>query len=1023
MGSSLAIIVPATTVAAQREREIRITARSQTLATALLDVAAKGGVELVLATATARTLAAPKIHGRYSLAEALTALLVGSGLTWRRSADGLYVIGTLARAPTESDTPAMPDILVTGRKTQNSDIRRGEDDIQPYKVWTGQDVAQSQSSDIDDFLRNRVMSNAQVGSAKQMALGSNASEVNLRGLGSGQTLVLVDGKRLPSGAAIDLTMYQADLNGIPLSAIERIEVLNSTAGGIYGPGATAGVVNVVLKRNYHGADLGLSYGLSDRGDAETKRLDARIGVSSEDGSTQLMIAASRTWGADLRTGDRNFAVNARALLLQHDATVFARHPPLSASVNIASGTGEALRFDTAYGGASLGASTTSVPASYGGVAADGGALYRSNAGLTDLSLSPDASGAARSLLTRPRLASLLVNLRHSFGDALETYGDLLLLENAGQATFRSGGEMTFWLDADAPGNPFQQPIVVSAPTPVFGATDHYRNRTVRLTTGLILTLPHAWKANVDYSLARTTIKTSSFGVDLDSTASFAATATPLAGQEAILASLLPFTRNYSTQTLRQTNLSDLTLHLAGSIAQLGGGALSLSMLAEDRRENYPAALVLVSGDAPVQRGAFDVGARSVYAELRAPLVDRVHGAAGLRGLELQLAVRYDATRSTIPESLYAAGEPTQRERADAMTYTAGLRVSPVGGVMLRASTALGFLPPLASQIGYYTDSFTSNASLLAQSAVSNLSPVSAGDFYSPIDPKRGGTTIGSEAAYSVLVGGSAHLRPERAQSLSVGMVLTPAVFQGLRLSVDYTRINKRDEIVTFHSIDPGYFLERESELQGRVIRAALTDADRAKGYTGGVVTTIDTSSFNIGRTQIDAVDLQLDYRILTETLGDFRFRAAGNWQPRLTRRNDPESAVVNSAGYADGPLTWRANGGIDWQRGPNDLGLNATYYHGYRTANSTDDAANMAESAVLQGSSRISAQVYFDAYAARRIGLPRGVGGLDELEIRFGVQNLLGHSPPIIVNAASTHYSLYGDPRLRRFELSIIGHY
>jgi iron complex outermembrane receptor protein len=185
LGSCLLTLIPAN-ASAQRGGTIRIDSKDQSLAAALLDVAAQAGIALILATPSARTLAAPKLHGRYTLDEAIAVLLARSGLTWRRSHDGTYFVTPLARAPAEGETVAMPEILVTGRRTQNSDIRRSESDIQPYKVWTSEDVAQSHSVDIDDFLRNCVTSNAQIASAAQLANGGNASEVNLRGLGSGR---------------------------------------------------------------------------------------------------------------------------------------------------------------------------------------------------------------------------------------------------------------------------------------------------------------------------------------------------------------------------------------------------------------------------------------------------------------------------------------------------------------------------------------------------------------------------------------------------------------------------------------------------------------------------------------------------------------------------------------------------------------------------------------------------------------------------------------------------------------------
>ncbi|TXC70552.1 TonB-dependent receptor [Sphingomonas ginsenosidivorax] len=993
LGLCLAIPTPANAAGAPPGRVVRLSIRNQSLAAALLDVARQAGIALVLAAPAGATRAAPKLQGRYTLQEALSQLLAGSGLTYRRSDDGTYVVLASVRAPDESEAVAIPDILVVGRKTQNTDIRRSQDDIQPYMVWTSQDIEQSHSASVDDFLRNRVTSNAQIGTAMQMVSGVR-SDADLRGLGSGQTLLLVDGRRLPGEASILVDVFQPSLGAIALSAIERVEVLNSTAGGIYGPGATAGVINLVLKRNYHGAEFGLTSGLSARGDAATRRLDGRVGLSSEDGRTQVMAAASRTWGADLRAGDRPFTARARALQQQRDPAGFAAVPPASGSVNIVSVSGAPLAFDAAHGGASIGATTTSVPVDYGGVATDGGALYQANAGRLDSSLAADIGGTERSLLSRLRSAFLLANVRQEIGESLEVYGDLLYLETTGR-TIVPREPRVFTLAGEAPGNPFQQAIQVSRPLPGYGGVNRFHDRAARLTAGLILGLPHGWKANADYGLARATTRTSSTGLSIGAVSLSGA---PLAGQADFLASIIPLGRESTTLTSRRTDFGDLTLHLAGPIASLGGGPLSLSLMAEDRHEHYPPASLQITnvfGLGP--RPTFSIGARSIHGEVRAPLVDRVTGPAGLRGLEVQLALRHDINRAT-------RSWTTPDNVTHATAYTAGLRFFPAEGVMLRASTASGFLPPTITQIGLATRYLGTSSEIVA-------------------DPLRGGTRVGSEHSASLVSGGSTRLLSERARSHSAGIVLTPAVLPKLRLSVDYTRIQKRNEIVAFHPDEPDYFLLNEARFPGRVIRAPLTDADRAKGYAAGVVTAIDTTSFNVGRTTVEAVDVQLDYRVPTERLGDFHVYGAASRQPRLTRKSAPDRAPVNSAGYADGPLAWRANGGIDWQAGPLDLGFIATYFHGYRAAMSTDDAATAGQAVLLQGGSRIPAQIYVDAFAARRFTLSRAPLGIVSVDLRFGIQNLFDHAPPIIVAPDTANYSLFGDPRLRRFELSLVARY
>ena len=90
-----------------------------------------------------------------------------------------------------------------------------------------------------------------------VANGSNGTAtLNLRGLGSPRTLVLVDGRRLPYGS---VTNSAADINQIPTQMIERVEVLTGGASAVYGSDAVAGVVNFIMKKDFEGVEVTSQY--------------------------------------------------------------------------------------------------------------------------------------------------------------------------------------------------------------------------------------------------------------------------------------------------------------------------------------------------------------------------------------------------------------------------------------------------------------------------------------------------------------------------------------------------------------------------------------------------------------------------------------------------------------------------------------------------------------------------------------------------------------------------------------------
>ncbi len=1031
---------------AQSARALQIDTTGQSLATALTDIARRSGRELLLAAPTIGGRDAPRLKGRYTLDQALPLLLVGSGLGHRRSADGVYIIEVAPRLPPPApEVPvALPELLVTAR-TQNSDIQRTENDIQPYKVWTSRGIEQTGSTDINDFLRVTTTANAQIASALQTPADTNASnrsEVDLRGLGSNQTLVLVDGRRmpaLPSGASASI--LQSDLNGLPLAAVERIEVLNSTAGGVYGSGATAGAINVVLKRDYQGADLSGAYGITDGGDAATRRLDGRVGFSPDDGRTEVMVAFGLLRADALSAGSRDYSARARAKRLANDPASALADYPVSRSINIFSASGAALVLDPAYGGASLGAATTFAPASYGGATSDGGALLLANAGRLDFSLSPDVSGERQTLLSKRETSSLIGSVRRRFGEAIEAYADLLVLQNDGEAVIPWNTSQAVRIVAGAPTNPFQQDIYVTFPAPGFDPVVRSRSRTTRGTVGVIAELSRGWKLSADYSAGSARIDvalTARPPGPIVSTAVMqgrgldgGAPLSPLGGLDALLGALASHTVDAGYAFSQVDRFQDRSIRLAGPILDLGGGPLTLSLTAEDRRDHVPSSVYRrwdpLSGLATeTPMTSLTQSARHYYAELRAPLTDRRDGPIGLKGLEFQLALSRERNRERLAANL-ASEDPryaTTKEAAQTTTvYTAGFKFLPFTGLMVRASAASGFLPPRTDQLWSTTGSYTSDPDTFANSSRYLYLPAS----FAPKDPRRGGEALGLAGGYDIVEGGSTNLLPERARSLSAGVVLTPTWLERLRVSIDYTRIDKRREIVSASAHDVDYFLDNEALFPGRVTRAPLSDADRAKGFTAGVVTAVDTTALNIGRTLVEAIDLQGDYLIPTTRLGDFKLRAAATWQPHLRRRADPRSEAVEAAGYADGPLVWRANGGLDWAKGATTLGVNIAFYDGYRVFDSTDSADTVARKVLQQGASRVPPQAYVDLYATRRVALETTVGGLREVQLRFGVQNVLDHDPPLIAQSSpsdrSLPYSPYGDPRGRRFEFGLVGHF
>ncbi|MGB2220218.1 MAG: TonB-dependent receptor plug domain-containing protein, partial [Henriciella sp.] len=137
--------------------------------------------------------------------------------------------------------------------------------------------------------------------------GGGLATVNLRGLGSGRTLVLVDGKRVvPSTGG-----GTVDINNIPSALVERVEVVTGGASAVYGSDAVAGVVNFILKDDFEGIEASTSYEMTEENDAEIFSANLTMGGNFADGRGNAVISLGYTDRQALFQGDRDFSTFAQ----------------------------------------------------------------------------------------------------------------------------------------------------------------------------------------------------------------------------------------------------------------------------------------------------------------------------------------------------------------------------------------------------------------------------------------------------------------------------------------------------------------------------------------------------------------------------------------------------------------------------------------------------------------------------------------------------------------------------------------
>ncbi|MDC1480180.1 TonB-dependent receptor plug domain-containing protein, partial [Pseudomonadales bacterium] len=137
--------------------------------------------------------------------------------------------------------------------------------------------------------------------------GDGTATVDLRGLGTSRTLVLVNGTR----ANPTTQSGTVDINNIPAALIDRVEVLTGGASAVYGSDAVAGVVNFILKDDFSGVSFSQSVEQTENGDAGLYSTNLTIGANFDDGRGNVAVNMSYTDREDLFQGDRDFATFAQ----------------------------------------------------------------------------------------------------------------------------------------------------------------------------------------------------------------------------------------------------------------------------------------------------------------------------------------------------------------------------------------------------------------------------------------------------------------------------------------------------------------------------------------------------------------------------------------------------------------------------------------------------------------------------------------------------------------------------------------
>ena len=370
------------TSAIAQARSYRFDIANEPLSRALRSYSQIAEQEIIFTEDVVAGFGAPTVKGEFTPQEALEKLLEGTGLIAARSPSGAIMIRRVDKAPrqegfrpisiatdaggsagitqTTSEASAfsvgeenvgtqaamedagassksvveLEEVLVTG-----TNIRNVTDQFSPVISVDRDYLDTSGFATVGDFIAQLpqnfgggTSATADRGAGSPSGVG--ASTVNLRGMGSGATLTLLNGRRMaPSGTVGNYV----DISAVPTAAIERVDVLTDGASAIYGSDAIAGVVNFILRKDYNGAETRVRLGTKTEGDANDYQIGQTFGISNERGRALLSYEYSSTDA--LNASDRRYTAmlgDLHEILPASDrnAAFFSGGLPLGSSVEL-----------------------------------------------------------------------------------------------------------------------------------------------------------------------------------------------------------------------------------------------------------------------------------------------------------------------------------------------------------------------------------------------------------------------------------------------------------------------------------------------------------------------------------------------------------------------------------------------------------------------------------------------------------------------------------------------------------------
>ena len=925
----------------------------------------------------------------------------------------LALTPAFASAQEAKDATTLDRIEITGSRIRGASMETQ----QPVLTLSRENLEKQGYTTVADVLQNLTSAGSPaISRADSLSSGENVGGyyVDLRNLGAQRTLVLMNGKRLGATTA----GYQ-DLSQIPMAAVERIEVLKDGASAIYGSDAIAGVVNVITRKRFDGAEASVYVGQYGRGDGDTNTYSFTLGSEGERGGVTLSAEYSKqdpVWAKD---------------------RWFSRDGGLGP--NTTSGDWSPLSQNSTWCDPRVWGDCK--PRAAGQPQPEWKTLNPGgdpkNAADYHLLTPAEYSNANQQMMVQTGIErkSVYVNGSYDLADSITFNADVLYNQRTTdqQIAGYPYQSLSFGtpLSKDSAFNPIGQDVEFRRRLWEVPRTTKSDLKTLRFApslSGFFEFAGKTWDWDVGALWNRNELTKTGYG-DMSLIASEQALGKSFINGQGVAQCgtaanpiplsqcrpwnpLLPYgvngqgsladrdLQNFLFPTYTDTGVTkttSYTANLSGSLFELPAGDLGVAMGYEHRKEEgrFVPDAFRQSGQSTGLASTTTSGNYSLdefYLELNVPILSDLPFA---KELTFNVASRYSDYSNF----------------GDTINSKFGLVWRPIDELLVRGTYAEGFRAPTVddlyggtnSSFERYTDpcgstspgNVAGNAACAGAGVPANY--VQVGQGFAPC------STFPCATPDQFVSGSNSALKPETSKSKTVGLVWSPRWVQGLDISLDWYRYELKNMIIA-DSVD-------------RILRDCyvLGNAARCEGVTRAADGHIEALTYglaNLGSMETEGYDLGVKYRLPELSIGKFSI----DWQTSYLAKYDEagqnkkgENITIGRVGEP-GLFRVRSNLGVNWELG--DFGVNwtARYYSGMKESCIDDawcDAPNHYANGEPDPLRHTGSNTFHDVQVSWKAPW--------DATIALGANNVFDHRGALQYSAPNSSFAYYGGFDVGRF--------